>query len=588
MKKRIKYIPVVIAFVLLFNPNTIFGADTLVIGYYPDYKHTILPAEKFQLEHLTHVIHSFIADKLNLNKLVSEIRQKNADLRITMAVPGSNWRGQYYDFDFLKTYVDWFGCMAYDMHGSWSSVSGHNAPLYAFGGAPSVESYINYLNIIRNVPEEKIVLGIPFYGWLFNSSSLGGPNSGGSGASYIDAAIRIIDEWTYFWDDLAKVPYLIDSNNTKIISFDDINSIEMKCDYAKSRNLAGVMIWEISHDYLEGDQPLLETVGMKMLQSLGQLTASVDITLPGNNFQYNTGDTVNISATASDSTGMISKVEFYSGSIKIGESLSEPYEYNWVVDTFGVYVLKALAYNNLQVATPSERIYIRVLSDSSEQAPFLGIPFAIPGIIEAEDFDVGGEGVSYHDTTPGNTGGSYRTNVDVDIEPCCGDNYDVGWIVDDEWLEYTIDVDSAGLYDIEFSVASALNGGSFHLELNGQDITQTINTPGTGAWGIYEIITTTGVAITAGEYILRFQVESGDFNLNNMIFYYPTVGVEDETQQPKQYMLSDNYPNPFNPTTNIFYSIHKSGLVEIKVFNTLGQEVTTLINEFKNSGEYSV
>lgn len=59
-------------------------------------------------------------------------------------------------------------------------------------------------------------------------------------------------------------------------------------------------------------------------------------------------------------------------------------------------------------------------------------------------------------------------------------------------------------------------------------------------------------------------------------------------QTPKEYKLEQNFPNPFNPTTSINYSIPKSGLVTLKVYNVYGQEVATLVNENKNNGTYSV
>lgn len=50
----------------------------------------------------------------------------------------------------------------------------------------------------------------------------------------------------------------------------------------------------------------------------------------------------------------------------------------------------------------------------------------------------------------------------------------------------------------------------------------------------------------------------------------------------------ENYPNPFNPSTMIKYKLDNPGIVSIKVFNLLGQEITTLVNEFKQSGQYNV
>jgi hypothetical protein len=57
---------------------------------------------------------------------------------------------------------------------------------------------------------------------------------------------------------------------------------------------------------------------------------------------------------------------------------------------------------------------------------------------------------------------------------------------------------------------------------------------------------------------------------------------------PDAYMLQQNYPNPFNPTTNISFSIPKAGNVELKVFDILGREAATMVNEFRPAGNYSV
>jgi hypothetical protein len=63
---------------------------------------------------------------------------------------------------------------------------------------------------------------------------------------------------------------------------------------------------------------------------------------------------------------------------------------------------------------------------------------------------------------------------------------------------------------------------------------------------------------------------------------------EEDNVMPTEFALNQNYPNPFNPTTTISYSIAEAGNVELKVFDILGNEVTTLVNEMKAPGNYSV
>lgn len=63
---------------------------------------------------------------------------------------------------------------------------------------------------------------------------------------------------------------------------------------------------------------------------------------------------------------------------------------------------------------------------------------------------------------------------------------------------------------------------------------------------------------------------------------------EQQNSIPKEFSLSQNYPNPFNPSTTIKYNVAKTGTVTVKIFDVLGKEISTLVNEVKTPGEYSV
>ena len=97
--------------------------------------------------------------------------------------------------------------------------------------------------------------------------------------------------------------------------------------------------------------------------------------------------------------------------------------------------------------------------------PFGSGPVALPGTIQAENFDNGGANVAYVDTSSGNSGGAYRTtDVDVEATTDTGGGNNVGWIATGEWLKYSVNVSTAGTYTLEFRVACSGGGGTFHVE----------------------------------------------------------------------------------------------------------------------------
>jgi hypothetical protein len=74
----------------------------------------------------------------------------------------------------------------------------------------------------------------------------------------------------------------------------------------------------------------------------------------------------------------------------------------------------------------------------------------------------------------------------------------------------------------------------------------------------------------------------------NSDFVGVVTGVEDEVAVPEEYSLKQNYPNPFNPTTTIEYSLPEAGIVKVSIYNVLGQQITTLVNQFKSKGSHKV
>src|SRR6185295_14817594 len=129
--------------------------------------------------------------------------------------------------------------------------------------------------------------------------------------------------------------------------------------------------------------------------------------------------------------------------------------------------------------------------------PFGGTAAAIPGLIEAENFDEGGEGVAYHDLSPGNSGGQYRsTDVDVASTFDSPGGFTLGYVAAGEWLKYTVTVASTGSYTLDARVASPGAGGTFHIEVDGVDATGPVAVPTTGGWEVWRMLTVNNVALT--------------------------------------------------------------------------------------------
>ncbi len=90
--------------------------------------------------------------------------------------------------------------------------------------------------------------------------------------------------------------------------------------------------------------------------------------------------------------------------------------------------------------------------------------------------------------------------------------------------------------------------------------------------------------LSAGNY--QYRLKQIDFD--GSFEYFPNAfGIEVEITSPTEFSLEQNYPNPFNPSTNIKYTISSRQFVTLKIFNSLGEEIETLVNEFQDAGVHS-
>lgn len=229
-----------------------------------------------------------------------------------------------------------------------------------------------------------------------------------------------------------------------------------------------------------------------------------------------------VNLTVSTIGSGITKVEFIDGSTVLGEDTIAPYEFKATNLALGKHGMYAKVYEGETFAV-TNTVTIQV----GEQVPYLGAPIEIPGIIEPGFYDVfeGGVGqnIAYVDASQANEG-DFRTNEYVDAASDTNEGAIIGWISAGEWVEYTIDVQTSGNYDVSFRYASgnASGGGPFHLEIDGNALSTDIfvNSTSTTNWSTWASKTVNNIALNKGKQVLRLAFSSGEFNLGKLAFTY--------------------------------------------------------------------
>ncbi|HEV2293995.1 MAG TPA: carbohydrate-binding protein, partial [Tepidisphaeraceae bacterium] len=147
------------------------------------------------------------------------------------------------------------------------------------------------------------------------------------------------------------------------------------------------------------------------------------------------------------------------------------------------------------------------------QAPYLGAPFLVgsaPATIEAEHYDIGGQGISYNDTTATNTAGAFRTgaNEGVDTKLITTGQFRISDAYEGEWVEYSLDVQQAGDFRLELRVSNADPGAKLHVEIDGVDVTGQLTVPDTNSFNSFGTVGK-DITLAAGARVLRLCFDVG-------------------------------------------------------------------------------
>lgn len=163
------------------------------------------------------------------------------------------------------------------------------------------------------------------------------------------------------------------------------------------------------------------------------------------------------------------------------------------------------------------------------QTPYKGTAAAVPGKIEAENYDEGGHNKAFYDNDRENQGKAYREDeVDVvDISDSkCGDaactGYAIGYTQENEWVEYTINVAADAKYDITANVATAFETSAMQLFIDDKEITESVVAPKVDSvWTTYKVIDVGSAELKKGEHVLKLLITGGYLNVDWIQFTDP-------------------------------------------------------------------
>jgi hypothetical protein len=154
------------------------------------------------------------------------------------------------------------------------------------------------------------------------------------------------------------------------------------------------------------------------------------------------------------------------------------------------------------------------------EGPYGGTPAAVPGTVQAANYDTGGQGTGYNVTSVNGTANSYRSDG-VDLEACTdtGCGYDIGWTAAGQWFRYTVNVATAGTYAVSFRLAS-ISGVTDALHIAnsaGTNLTGSITAPATGGWQTWTTVTA-NITLPAGVQTLTVDQDNPGWNIHYLTF----------------------------------------------------------------------
>lgn len=256
------------------------------------------------------------------------------------------------------------------------------------------------------------------------------------------------------------------------------------------------------------------------------ITCNISKIQPASNIQV--GDTVTFTINAWSTSSTIKEVRCYVNNSVVDTLTAEPYLFKYAPQDKGTYTITAIAFD----AEGKQKVSsVRKITIKGKRAPYKSV-IDVPGIVEAENFDQGGEGLSFHDSDANDEGDANYRSDNEGLDLVKGNNGTaIGYTAKGEWTEYSVNVTEAGEYSFEATCSngSSSTGGFSISRVSGSTVTKIgdVKVTATGGWNTYKVMTgKLTQKLSAGQQILRFTITDGNCNIDKVKFICTTTGIQ--------------------------------------------------------------
>lgn len=287
----------------------------------------------------------------------------------------------------------------------------------------------------------------------------------------------------------------------------------------------------------------------------GNQAPAVSITSPANNATFTSPANITITATASDNDGTVSKVEFFNGSSKLGESLTSPYSFAWNGVTTGTYTITAKATDNANAVTTSQAVNVSVGS----------APACVPATASSDD-------------------GNVAANV-------LDNNLSTRWSAsgDGQWIQLCL-ANSVSVTGVEIAFYNGnTRKAKFDIQLSSNGTSWTTAASNLESSGSSTALETFNITAATAKYVRIL----GHGNSVNAWNSYTEVKVKTATSGARMAAAANDkegtpelrpmqikvYPNPVVHTATITFNVKEAGFANLGVYDASGKRVAQLINE---------